>query len=120
MHMPPTMPMNTLEPKVALSRAGADSAVYMRRVLQNATEQWLLRHSHCTGDKLAAHAEALQRPADDEQEGSPCADGVVLGSEGDGEAGHGHQQHGPHQRRFAPARVGKPAEEDAAEGAEGG
>jgi hypothetical protein len=57
MQMPPMMPRNTLEPKVALSLAGADSAVYLTKCYNNTVKEG--RDVHGARDQLATHAEAL-------------------------------------------------------------
>jgi hypothetical protein len=53
----------------------------------------------------------LEGPADEEEERGDGAYGVVFGGEGDGEAGHSHEEHGPHERcgaRPPPPRPRRP------------
>ena len=112
MQMPPMMPRNTLEPKVALSLAGADSAVYTALATSSppTLKPWASvgYRSVCfryfrwdllgvLGLFLGGRG-YLQGSADEEEEGRPCANVVVFGSEGDGEARHSHQKNGPHER----------------------
>jgi hypothetical protein len=101
MQIPPMMPRKTLEPKVALSDAGADSAVYMALATSSPptlkpcaqARRWIRVLGF--GFWVLGVGVDLQSSADEEEERGKDADAVVAGGESDGKAGGGHKENSP-------------------------